>query len=115
MMDSADPTGDPGPEPTPDPVPRTPASLSAQIVRLDALVIDEASRVEDELYFAVLPMLAVTGGRLLALSTPFGLRGWWADAWHSNQNWKRVKIPATDVRRISREFLDEQRESMGTW
>ena len=34
------------------------------------LVIDEAARVADELYYAVRPMLAVSQGRLVALSTP---------------------------------------------
>ena len=42
---------------------------------VDLLVIDEAARVIDELYYATRPMLAVSGGRLLALSTPFGKRG----------------------------------------
>jgi|RhiMetdeSRZDD1v2_1073273.scaffolds.fasta_scaffold153455_4 terminase large subunit-like protein len=34
------------------------------------LVIDEAARVSDDLYYSVRPMLAVSQGRLLALSTP---------------------------------------------
>jgi phage terminase large subunit-like protein len=38
------------------------------------LVLDEAARVEDELYFAVRPMLAVSGGALMMLSTPYGKR-----------------------------------------
>jgi hypothetical protein len=44
------------------------------------LVIDEASRVGDGLYRAMRPMLAVSRGRLLALSTPFGKRGWFYEA-----------------------------------
>ena len=43
------------------------------------LVIDEAARVDDGLYYAVRPMLAVSGGRLVALSTPYGKRGWFHD------------------------------------
>ena len=39
----------------------------------DLLVIDEAARVDDSLYEAVRPMLAVTGGRLVALSTPWAV------------------------------------------
>jgi hypothetical protein len=38
-------------------------------------VIDEAARVPDDLYRAVRPMLAVSGGRLVCLSTPWGKRG----------------------------------------
>ena len=36
------------------------------------LLVDEASRVDDELYFAIRPMLAVSGGSLIMLSTPYG-------------------------------------------
>ncbi len=39
------------------------------------LLVDEASRVHDALYQAVRPMLAVSGGRIILLSTPFGKRG----------------------------------------
>src|SRR6516162_5255499 len=35
------------------------------------LVIDEAARVDVSLYTATRPMLSVSGGRLIALSTPF--------------------------------------------
>jgi hypothetical protein len=41
---------------------------------VDLLVINEAARVHDYLYYTVRPMLAVSGGRLVALSTPFGAR-----------------------------------------
>jgi hypothetical protein len=79
------------------------------------LAIDEAARVPDELYFAVRPMLAVSGGRLLALSTPFGTRGWWYDAWQSPEPWERYTVPATECPRISASFLEEERRAMGEW
>lgn len=41
------------------------------------LAIDEAARVPSDLYLSIRPMLAVSGGRLIALSTPYGTRGWW--------------------------------------
>jgi len=44
------------------------------------IAIDEASRVPDDLYLSLRPMLAVGAGRLVALSTPFGTRGWWYEA-----------------------------------
>jgi hypothetical protein len=77
------------------------------------LVVDEASRVADDLYYAVRPMLAVSAGRLLALSTPFGTRGWWHGAWTSAERWERFEIPATLCPRISPAFLDEERRSIG--
>ena len=79
------------------------------------LLIDEASRVPDELYRSVRPMLAVSGGDLDAMSTPFGTRGWWYDAWRSDEPWDRVEVPATLVPRITPEFLAEEERSMGRW
>jgi hypothetical protein len=79
------------------------------------LAIDEAARVPDDLYFAIRPMLAVSGGRLVTLSTPFGTRGWWFDAWRSPEPWKRFRVPAEECPRISAEFLAEERRTMGDW
>ena len=45
------------------------------------LIVDEAARVADELYFAVRPMLAVSGGALMMLSTPYGKRGVFFEEW----------------------------------
>lgn len=39
------------------------------------LVIDEASRVSDRLYYSVRPMLAASKGRMVLLSSPLGKRG----------------------------------------
>jgi hypothetical protein len=77
------------------------------------LSIDEASRVPDELYHAVRPMLAVSQGRLVALSTPWGRRGWWYDAWQSDEPWQRFEIPAERCQRISPSFLAEERRALG--
>jgi hypothetical protein len=81
---------------------------------VDLLVLDEAARVEDELYEAVRPMLAVSGGRLAALTTPAGKRGWFYEAW-TDQDWQRVKITAHDCSRISEAFLEQERRELGTW
>jgi len=79
------------------------------------LIIDEASRVHRDLYASVRPMLAVSGGRLICLSTPYGTRGWWYDAWRSDGTWERYEVPATDCPRITPEFLAEEREHLGEW
>lgn len=82
----------------------------------DLMLIDEASRVEDELYAALRPMLAVSGGQLVAMSTPHGRRGWWAEAWHDGgPGWERILITAEDCPRISPEFLAEELASLGRW
>lgn len=83
---------------------------------VDLLVVDEAARVADELYYAVRPMLAVSGGRLVALSTPFGKRGFFHSEWtEGGPDWHRVKITADDVPRITPEFLEEERRALGGW
>jgi len=76
------------------------------------LIIDEAARVVDDLYFAVKPMLAVSRGRMLALSSPFGKRGWFFAEWSRGEGWQKHSIKATDCPRISKEFLESERRSM---
>ena len=79
------------------------------------LIIDEAARVPDELYFSVRPMLAISGGRLLALSTPFGKRGFFFNEWESSEGWYKVSVPAKECPRISPSFLAEERRTLGPW
>jgi len=78
------------------------------------IIIDEASRVDDTTYKAVRPMLATSGGALVLLSTPWGKRGFFHDEWmNGGDTWERFKITAYDVPRIPKEFLQEERRSMG--
>ncbi len=79
------------------------------------LVVDEAARVPAELIAAIRPMLAVSNGRLITLSTPWGSRGWWYEAWKSDEDWLRVKIPATSCPRIPASFLEEERRELGSF
>jgi hypothetical protein len=77
------------------------------------LLIDEASRVLDALYQAVRPMLAVSGGRIVLMTTPWGRRGFFHQEWtEGGVDWKRVEIPATMCPRISPEFLASERRSL---
>ncbi len=77
------------------------------------LIFDEAAWVDDDLYVAARPMLAVSRGRLLALSTPNGQRGWYHRAWsEEGEGWHKTTIPASKCPRISVEFLAEERHSM---
>jgi hypothetical protein len=77
------------------------------------LVIDEAARVPDDLYRSVRPMLAVSGGGLVGLSTPFGKRGWFYSEWTGTAPWRRVTITASECPRIPAEFLAEERAALG--
>lgn len=82
---------------------------------VNLIIADEASRIPDDLYYSIRPMLAVSDGRLIALSTPFGTRGWWYEAWRSSESWQRWKISATKCPRIRPEFLAEEKGVLGSY
>jgi hypothetical protein len=79
------------------------------------LIVDEAARVDDELYFATRPMLAVSGGALMLLSTPFGKRGIFYEEWTGGHGWDRYEVPARECPRIPAEFLEEERRAVPSW
>lgn len=83
------------------------------ISAVNLLIIDEASRVPDDLYVAVRPMLAVSHGQLIAPSTPFGQRGWWYKSWQRDNGWKKLEVHADQCSRISEAFLEEERRELG--
>jgi hypothetical protein len=78
------------------------------------LLVDEASRVSDDVYLAVRPMLATSDGGLWLMSTPWGKRGFFYDTWvHGGPEWVRIMAPATECARIGRRFLEEERRTQG--
>jgi hypothetical protein len=78
------------------------------------LLVDEASRVDDGLYYAIRPMLAVSGGALVMLTTPYGKRGVFYEEWISGvgHEWERFEVPASQCPRIPEAFLMEEEESL---
>jgi Terminase large subunit, T4likevirus-type, N-terminal len=80
---------------------------------VNLLVIDEAARVPDDLYRAVRPMLAVSGGSLIAMSSAWAKLGWFYEEWVGEHDWHRVKVTADQCPRISQEFLKEEEEALG--
>jgi hypothetical protein len=77
------------------------------------VVIDEAARVPDPLIAAVRPTLATTNGRLIALTTPQGKRGWFHEQWTKGVGWERTLVTASECPRISAEFLEDERRELG--
>lgn len=80
------------------------------------LVLDEASRISDDLYDAVTPMLAASQGSIIGLSTPFGKRGWFWREWEGRdaegvpmanpiEKWDRYAVTADMVPRFTKAFL----------
>ena len=83
--------------------------------KVDLLIIDEAARVPDQLYGAVRPMLAVSGGRTILLSTPFGQRGFFHDEWvgEGQTDWRRHKVKWNQCDRIPKSWIEQERRSRG--
>jgi hypothetical protein len=79
----------------------------------DLIVVDEAAQVLDEMYYTVRPMLAVSGGGIWLLSTPHGKRGFFYEEWTNGKGWDRIQVTADECPRISDEFLEEERASLG--
>ena len=79
------------------------------------LIVDEAARVKDEVYFALLPTLAVSGGAVWLLSTPKGKRGFFYAEWNSSdfEGWAKMRTKAQDCARITPEFLHKQKRRLG--
>jgi len=83
--------------------------------KVSLLIIDEAAQVSDELYATIRPMLAISLGKILALSTPFGKRGWFFKAWITDNDWHKIKVTADECPRISDEFIENERREVGDW
>ncbi|MBI1916322.1 MAG: hypothetical protein HYS12_16560 [Planctomycetes bacterium] len=81
---------------------------------ISLLIIDEASIVPDDIYRACRPMLAVSNGRMICLSTPRGKRGYFYDAWsRGGDDWHKIEVPASMISRIKPEFLEGERRDHG--
>jgi Terminase large subunit, T4likevirus-type, N-terminal len=80
----------------------------------DLVLIDEASRIADALFIAVSPMVAVSGGTLVLLSTPLGKRGEFHHQWsEGGPEWVRFSVTADQCPRITAEFLESERRTLG--
>jgi hypothetical protein len=90
---------------------------SEQTVRgfsaVSLLILDEASVIEEALYQSLRPMLAVSDGRIILLSTPRGKRGFFFETWtNGGPDWHRTRITAEECPRISAEWLENERKTI---
>jgi hypothetical protein len=76
------------------------------------IIEDESARVMDDLFLALRPMLSVSQGQHILMSTPFGKRGHFYDVWEQGEGWEKVKITAEQCPRITPEFLAEEQRTM---
>lgn len=76
------------------------------------LVIDEAARVDDDVFAGVLPMVA-TDGTVAVLSTPWGQRGFFWKLWSEPANgWERHRITVHESGQWNPQRIAEMRASV---
>lgn len=79
------------------------------------LVLDEASRIPDDVFASVLPMVA-SDGQIQALSTPWGRRGWFYGLHEDPVNgWERHKVTVYESAQYTPKRIDEVRAVLGSF
>jgi hypothetical protein len=78
------------------------------------VITDEAAYVTDAMQAAIAPMLAVSRGRQVDMSSPNGRRGHFYENWVNGEGIERIKIIGRECPRISAEFLEQQRKKLGS-
>ncbi len=80
---------------------------------VNLLIADEAARISEDLFVAVRPMISVSRGRLVLLSTPWAMRGTFYKTWNEDNDWEKYKVTAYDCPRIPAAFLEEEKAALG--
>src|SRR5262249_13008637 len=82
--------------------------------RVSMLIVDEAARTPDALYRAVRPMLAISRGSLICLSSAYAQMGFFYEEYvNGGPEWTRIKIQARECLGIDQAFLEEERRALG--
>lgn len=81
------------------------------------LMIDEGSRMGEEFFISVTPMLSVSHGSMDIASTPFGKKDKWGNETFfykcsKDANYKKFYASAEDCPRHSKEFLEKEKKRM---
>ena len=77
------------------------------------IIVDEAAFASEEMFKALEPMLTVSAGTLLLMSTPNGQFGYFYDQWHNtNGPWKRLQGQLKDCPRVDWDTIEEMRQTM---
>jgi hypothetical protein len=81
---------------------------------VDLLIADEAAFIQEPVWAAVTPMLAVTKGQIVLLSTPFGKAGFFYERFKEDyeDTWKTVHLTSLECSRVDKKHIEEQRKSM---
>lgn len=91
-----------------------PTGLSGHGIRgytVDLLIADEAAFIPEEVWTAVTPMLAVTKGNIILLSTPFGKGGYFYRCFKDDR-YTSFHVSSEDCPRKDEVFLESERQRM---
>ncbi len=81
------------------------------------IVADEASRIVEDTFSALRPMLVASpNGRLILLSTPWQKSGTFYRTWTGDSPvWERIEVSTAECPRLSLEFLAEEKRDLPIW
>ena len=80
---------------------------------VDLIVEDESAFVPDGVFSSMEPMLLVSKGQHVLLSTPNGFKGHFAEIWHEGgPRWQRFEVKAWDNPRADRQWLEDKRDEL---
>lgn len=85
--------------------------LGIRFLTIGRLYVDEASRLPEMVWEAVLPSLVTTGGDLIVLSTPFGAQGTFYDIWRN----KNASYDDFSRFSVTTETVMQEREVCKSW
>ena len=78
---------------------------------VDLLIADEAAFIPEEVWTAVTPMLSVTKGDIILLSTPHGKEGFYYSCFQ-NEDFKSFHVSSEECGRIDEKWLKREKERM---
>jgi len=91
-----------------------PAGRTGYAIRgfsVDLLIADEAAFISEPVWVAVIPMLAVTKGKIILLSTPFGKGGYFYHTF-GDSAFKQFALNSENCPRIPKEFLAKEKKRL---
>jgi len=76
------------------------------------IVVDEAAFASEEVFNALEPMLTISNGTFILLSTPNGQSGYFYEQWHAETGpWKKLKGSLDRCPRVNKEAIENIRKT----
>lgn len=90
-------------------LPNSPAKIRG-FRAVDLVVFEEAAFIPDIVYNSIRPVLGVSRGQTILISSPFGKRGFFYEEWiHAPETWHKVRVSWRDCPRLTPEWLANER------